>query len=102
VGLEHQHPEGGSSSWVGQRSLQLLLDGLFELAQRVRCLTPPKHQCPVAKAAAAAVAHLSGVTSGMRAKLLPEQLLLDALGLEPSWALAHDSADKPGPGPTSP
>jgi Leucine-rich repeat (LRR) protein len=53
--------------------LQLLLGGLGILAERVKCLAPQSHQCPVTKAAAAAVAHLTGVTSARRARALEQQ-----------------------------
>lgn len=46
--------------------LQLLLAGLSELAERIMCLAPPSHQCPVKRAAAAAVAHITGAVSSSK------------------------------------
>jgi Leucine-rich repeat (LRR) protein len=96
VRLGRQQSEGSSKC-----PLQLLLDGLFDLAERIRCLGPIKRQCPVAKAAAAAVAHITGVTSSRRAKALRRQEeLLRRMQSEQQWAAGAGSGPKlPAQGP---
>lgn len=96
VRLGRQQSEGSSKC-----PLQLLLDGLFDLAERIRCLGPIKRQCPVAKAAAAAVAHITGVTSSRRAKALrTQEQLLRRMRSEQEWAAGSGAGPKlPAAGP---
>lgn len=85
VCLGRQQAEG--SKWCGQCPLQLLLAGLFDLAERIRALAPPNHQCPVKKAAVAAVAHITGVANGSRARAARERELLERMQTEPGWVV---------------
>lgn len=79
VRLGRQQAEGSSKC-----PLQLLLGGIYELAERLRGLAPPgPHQCPVAKAAAAAVAHIAGVTAAGKARAIRKQQALKKS--EPDW-----------------
>lgn len=92
VWLGRQQVEG-SDRWCGQCPLQLLLSGLFDLAGKIKCLAPPKHECPVTKAAKAAVAHITGATSG-RARAMREAELLEAVQTEPGWVVMPAVATK--------
>jgi Leucine-rich repeat (LRR) protein len=85
VCLGRQQAEG--SKWCGHCPLQLLLAGLFDLAERIRALAPPNHQCPVKKAAVAAVAHITAVASASRAWAARERELLERMKSEPGWVV---------------
>jgi Leucine-rich repeat (LRR) protein len=65
--------------------LAMLLGGLADLVELLRSLAPPGHQCPVTKAAAAAVAHLTRVSGGKRARRERERQLLERVQSEPGW-----------------
>eukprot|EP00879_Flechtneria_rotunda_P011227 GHRR01011726.1.p1 GENE.GHRR01011726.1~~GHRR01011726.1.p1 ORF type:complete len:462 (+),score=210.63 GHRR01011726.1:974-2359(+) len=82
VGGQHIDECGGH-----QCSLQLLLGGIGELLLNIKSLAPPGHQCPVRKVAAAAVAHLAGVTSGKRAKEERKRQLIERVHTEPGWVV---------------
>lgn len=105
VRLGRQQADGEGSSWVGQCPLQLLLDGLSDLADRLRCLAPVSqhHQCPVAKAAAAAVAHITGASSSRRgadvsdAQQLRDAALLERMSTEAGWVVVPVKRPQPTP-----
>jgi len=81
VRLGRQQAEGSSKC-----PLQLLLGGIYELADRLRGLAPPgPRQCPVAKAAAAAVAHIVEVTAAGKARAIRKQQVLKES--EPEWLM---------------
>jgi hypothetical protein len=84
--------QADSSNWCEHCPLQLLLAGLLDLAERIRALAPPNHQCPVKKAAAAAVAHITGVTSVSRARAVRERELLEGMQKEPGWVVVPAKA----------
>jgi hypothetical protein len=67
--------------------LAMLLGGLSDLVELLRSLAPPGHQCPVTKAAAAAVAHLTRVSGGKRARRERERQLLERVQSEPGWVV---------------
>lgn len=91
MGGQQQEHTGGH-----QCPLQLLLGGLVDLVEVVRSLAPPHHQCPVTKAAAAAVAHLSRISTGRRGRKERARNLAERVRFEPGWVLL------PAPkGPTS-
>lgn len=82
VCLGRQQAEGGST-WRGHCPLQLLLSGLWHLAQNIRDLAP-QHQCPVAKVAAAAADLIAGVGSRRATR---ERELLQRMQSEPGWVV---------------
>jgi len=88
-----QHAEDYSGH---QCPLQLLLGGLGELIVKIRAMAPP-HQCPVTRAASAAVAHLTAATSGKRAKRQRQKEMLQRVKSEPGWVvLRHKEAAAAG------
>lgn len=82
IGGQQQEHLGGH-----QCPLQLLLGGLVDLIEVVRSLAPPHHQCPVTKAAAAAVAHLSRISTGRRGRRERARQLAERVRFEPGWVL---------------
>jgi Leucine-rich repeat (LRR) protein len=82
IGGQHVDNRRGTSC-----PLTLLLGGLSDLMELLRSLAPPGHQCPVTKAAAAAVAHFSRVSGGKRAKRERERQLLERVHTEPGWVV---------------
>lgn len=85
VCLGRQQAEGGST-WRGHCPLQLLLSGLWHLAQNILYLAP-QHQCPVAKAAAAAADLIAGVGSRRATRATRERELLQRMQTEPGWVV---------------
>lgn len=82
MGGQQQQHQGGH-----QCPLQLLFGGLVELIELVRSLAPPHHQCPVTRAAAAAVAHLGRMSTGRVGKRERERQLAERVRYEPGWVL---------------
>ncbi|WIA35527.1 hypothetical protein OEZ86_003953 [Tetradesmus obliquus] len=67
--------------------LAMLLGGFSDLVELLRSLAPPGHQCPVTKAAAAAVAHFTRASGGKRAKRERQRQLMERVRTEPGWVV---------------
>ncbi|WIA15324.1 hypothetical protein OEZ85_001990 [Tetradesmus obliquus] len=67
--------------------LAMLLGGFSDLVELLRSLAPPGHQCPVTKAAAAAVAHFTRASGGKRARRERQRQLMELVRTEPGWVV---------------